>query len=154
MPERVRTRSAHDLQLWIGACVRAIADAARGRQVGAVVLGLGRDVDPARVLAVWMAAADDPALTEASLRFVPNTHVLVCLGCRHEYQGGRLARCTSCGGSELVVAPTPPVTVIDWEVAVVAVGQGSGNHPRPEAEPARARSRRGAGRSRRAGEFG
>jgi Zn finger protein HypA/HybF involved in hydrogenase expression len=140
MPERLRSRSAHDLQLWIGACVRAIADAAHGRRVGAVVLGLGRDVDPARVRAVWMAAADDPALTGTSLRFVPNTHVLVCLGCRHEYQGGRLARCASCGGSELVVAPTPPVTVIDWEVAVVAVGQGSGNRPRPEAESAHART--------------
>ena len=146
MPESVRSRGAHDLQPWIGACVRAIADAARGRQVRAVVLGLGRDVDPARVLAVWLAAVDDPALTDTNLQFVPNTHVLVCLGCRHEYQGGRLARCSSCGGSELAVAPTPPVTVIEWEVAGVPVGQGSGNRARAQAESAGERTLAG-GRS-------
>ena len=145
MPEPVRSRGAHDLQPWIGACMRALADAARGRQVRSVVLGLGRDVDPARVLAVWLAAVDDPALADTSLRFVPNTHVLVCLACRHEYQGGRLARCRRCGGSELAVAPTPPVTVIEWEVAAVPVDQGSSNRARAQAEsaptPAMARGR-------------
>jgi Zn finger protein HypA/HybF involved in hydrogenase expression len=137
MPERVRPR--HDLQLWVGACVRAIADAARGRHVATVVLGLGRGVDPARVLAAWTASAEDPALLEASLRFVPNAHALVCLGCRHEYQGGRLARCPSCGGSELAVAPTPPVTVIDWAVAA-AVPPCAGDPARAQTESARERT--------------
>jgi Zn finger protein HypA/HybF involved in hydrogenase expression len=139
VPERA-TRSVHDLQLWVGACVRAIADAARGRHVGSVVLGLGRDVDPARALAAWMALADDPALIGASLRCVPNTHVLVCLDCRHEYQGGRLARCPSCGSSALAVAPTPPVTVIEWAVAGAPIGEGTVNRPRAQGESARGRT--------------
>ena len=137
MPERVRPR--HDLQLWVGACVRGIADAARGRQVAAVVLGLGRDVDPARVLAAWAASVDDPILLHASLRLVPNAHALVCLGCRHEYQGGRLARCPSCGGSELAVAPTPPVTVIDWAVAAT-IPPGAEDPARAQTESPRERT--------------
>ncbi len=140
MPDLLRSRGARDLQPWIGACVRALADAARGRQVRAVVLGLGQGVDPARVLAIWRAAVDDPALSDADLQFVPNTHIQVCLGCRHEYQSGRLARCSSCGGSELAVAPTPPITVINWEVVGVPVGHCGSSRTPAQAESAPART--------------
>lgn len=88
-----------------------------------VVLGMGPGVNRAAAEAAWAVAASGTAVARARVDWVRVDDVLVCLDCEHEFTGGRLTRCPSCGGNGLVVGPAAEITVLDWEAGQPATGR-------------------------------
>jgi len=96
------------------AAVAALADAAGGRPVRAVTLAAGAGVDLDAAAAAWQAAAAGTCLEHCEVRWQQAPDRLRCFSCGHEYDGGPLEPCPSCGRSGLVITRAPELAAVDW----------------------------------------
>ena len=98
----------------VQAAVAALIDVTGGRRVRAVVLAVSADVDIDSAAAAWQAAAAGTCLEAASVTWRREHDTLRCFTCGREYEGDALTRCTSCGGTGIVVTRPAEIAVDEW----------------------------------------